>query len=141
MEWIGHFASGSQSEYFCFGWVTANITIPTSFGSGIGQIEVSTSPKNTVLTSFTVSNPVLTLTPITGLPGSEVTVAGTNFSGNQIVTIKWDDQIIRSAPTSVMTTPLGSFFATIIVPPTSRGVHTVSASAGNNTINLPQLLQ
>lgn len=114
------------------GGFVATITIPTNYGSGISQIEVSTSAKNTVVTSFTVTAPTLTLSATSGGPGTRLTVAGANFVGNSEITLKWDDMILRTTPTDIMTTPLGGFNAIFTVPNSSRGSHYVTATTGAN---------
>ncbi len=104
------------------------ITIPADYVSGNGQIEVFTSEMSRALTTFTIANPTLTLAPVAGLPGSIITVSGTNFEGKKILKLLWDNDRIATKPASVITTPLGGFVAVFAVPEkASRGVHSVVA--------------
>lgn len=112
-----------------------NITIPSGYVSGNGQIEISTSSSSKVLVAYTIANPALTLSATSGLPGAKITVTGTSYEGNSLLTLKWDDGVILTSPATITTTPLGSFFAVITIPNASRGVHYVSAAAGELIIN------
>jgi hypothetical protein len=69
--------------------------------------------------------PSITLSPSSGY--SFVTVSGSDFTGNYITAIYWDDEVLPTFPSSVSLFG-GGFEASIIVPTqTDPGRHTVTA--------------
>lgn len=137
IKWNGTVIKPAETDLTTstMGAFQGNITIPADYVSGNGQIEVSTSSNSTVLVTFTIANPTLTLSATSGLPGAKITVTGANYEGNKTLKLTWDDGAIVTTPSKIVTTPLGSFFAVITVPNSSRGTHYISASAGTSTIN------
>jgi chitobiase/beta-hexosaminidase-like protein/Big-like domain-containing protein len=68
------------------------------------------------------------LSPASGLPGVLVTVTGSAFSPNSIVTITYDGATRSTTPSTVTTSSGGTFSASFTVPTTSAGSHTVRAT-------------
>ncbi len=136
IKWNGEKIKTTKSNNS--GSFLTKITIPADYVSGNGQIEAYTSDVARVLITFTIANPTLTLSPASGLPGTELTVTGTNFSGRKELQLLWDDGKIVTRPKKIMTTPLGGFVAIFTVPNSSRGVHSVVAQTlgSNEKINI-----
>lgn len=81
-----------------------------------------------------------TISPVTssaspGYVGQSVTVSGTGFLANSTVTITY-----ATTPTTVATTTSdaeGAFTATFDIPASEPGAHTITASDGTNSLNVP----
>lgn len=117
------------------GSFAANFVVPETFVAGAGQIEVSTSQANTSIIAFTVAAPVLTLSATSGGPGTRINVTGTGFQGSQKLRLVWDaDVAMTTLPSSVVTTPLGGFYAVVEIPKDVRGTHFITAYAGDTVL-------
>jgi hypothetical protein len=85
--------------------------------------------------AYHITPPVtyIVLAPPTGF--ASITVVGSGFSDNSIVTITWDGTTIPSVPSPVTTDATGNFTALISVPtPTAVGTHAIIATdeSGNS---------
>jgi len=76
--------------------------------------------------------PEIVLTPESGLPGDTITISGTGFAAEKIVTLTFDDEPLTTTPEEIKTSSLGSFTATFEVPSTAEirttPSHTVTAT-------------
>jgi hypothetical protein len=115
------------------GSFVANVVIPDTYSAGNNQIEVSTSPVNTILVNFALSGPNITLTPSTGTVGQKILIAGVNYEANQSINLTWDGKPLETDPASLLTTGTGGFNINVTVPNDSRGTHVITASAGSNS--------
>lgn len=93
---------------------------------------------NSVSATFTV-NPSIVINPTSGPRNSPntITVSGTGFAANSIVTIKFEGNLQSTTPTPVPTDNLGSFSAiTFTVTPGGKNgaTHTVTATDLNSNI-------
>jgi hypothetical protein len=108
-----------------------------SFGTHI--VRVSSSAQVYSTATFTISTPTLVVAsptiPATGLPiGVPITVAGTNFSGNQSTTVYFDSTLVATTTSSVT----GGFQATFDIPLVNNtGTHLIRAI--NNTSSIANL--
>jgi hypothetical protein len=110
-------------------------------GNHVVKVETTPVPHETDLTNnVQYSSAVqvaaelgLTLSPVTGF--ASVTVTGTNFDPNSVITITWDGTAVPTVPQPLRTNGAGSFTALISVPTqTAAGAHTVAATdEGGNT--------
>src|SRR5207245_5181066 len=72
-----------------------------------------------------------------GPTGTSVTVTGSNFVANSAITISYDNTAITTNPATVTTTSTGSFSATITIPASTAGPHTISATdASSNSASV-----
>lgn len=99
--------------------------------AGSFTVTAEDSYGNRATATFTII-PTITAPPIQGTVGSEIEVKGTGFAANQGVTISYDGGRITTAQ-PIATDFKGSFTATLVVPPSSGGKHSLSAvdAAGN----------
>jgi hypothetical protein len=66
---------------------------------------------------FTVSSRAhITIKPISGLPGSTVTVTGTHFGWNSKLTVSFNGAKVTTTPSTATTSSTGTFTLTFIVP-------------------------
>ncbi len=83
---------------------------------------------------FTILGAIsITLSPTSGPAGTTVTVSGSNFAPNTIVTITFDNNAVTSNPSSIATNSTGAFTATITIPSLPTGTHTVAIKVGTDT--------
>jgi len=106
------------------GSFTATVIVPLR-PNGDFEVEASDGA-NKAEASFTVVSGV-SLTPTAGITGTELTVAGSGFSGQ--VTVKYDDEVVATA----MTEATGDFSVSFDAPSSTPGTHTITASDGINT--------
>jgi len=122
------------------GGFIANITVPTGYTAGTNQIEVSTGINSTLVTSFVVNTPTLTLSAITAYPGTKLSITGINFEGNRPVKLFFDGAPLMPEIANLTTTTLGGFSTVITIPSASRGVHAITASTGTDKITFSATL-
>ncbi|MGD0451800.1 MAG: hypothetical protein ABSA79_12195, partial [Candidatus Bathyarchaeia archaeon] len=106
-------------------------TVPASI-AGAQQVVVTDASSNNDFATFTVTSAV-TVNPTSGNVGSSVTVSGTGFAPSSTVTITYDGTTQATSPATVTAGLSGSFSATIAVPASVVGAHTVGASDGVNS--------
>jgi len=75
----------------------------------------------------------ITLSPDSGSYGDTVTITGTGFRSNRVITMTFDDDGLITSPVSVRSDNTGCFEAEFEVPASTHGAHTVSASDGVNS--------
>ncbi|MEM3798383.1 MAG: hypothetical protein QXY74_08150 [Candidatus Bathyarchaeia archaeon] len=79
--------------------------------------------------TFTVTAPPkITLTPTFGYVGTTVTIAGSWFTPDQLVTFTFDGAPLATTPTPVYASGTGAFSVTFKVPNVAVGDHTVRAT-------------
>src|SRR5207245_8500352 len=69
----------------------------------------------------------ISLNPTSGPAGTTVTVTGSLFLPDSVVTISYDGTTVTTTPGTIITDLTGSFSATFTVPASTAGSHTVSA--------------
>ena len=112
------------------GHFTGTITVPATT-IGAKTIQATDANHNTASSTFTVTRPTITLSPISGNSGIPVTVTGTNFVAGSLITIKFDSTNVT--PGVVTANGAGQFTAIITIPVSNTGTHTVSATDTHNT--------
>ncbi len=70
----------------------------------------------------------ITLNPSSWFVGTPITVTGTGFAASSTVTIRFDGTTLSTNPITILVDFSGAFSATFSVPPTSLGIHTVTAT-------------
>lgn len=118
------------------GAFTKSITIPTTATTGSHPIVANdgVSTSNTVQFTVTAPQPLITLSPTSGITGTTVTISGSNFGASKTITITFDSASITTNPTVVTSSGTGAFSATIAIPNTAAtGSHTISATDGSLT--------
>jgi UDP-N-acetylmuramyl tripeptide synthase len=71
----------------------------------------------------------LSCAPASGAVGASVTVTGSAFLPNTQITILYDGVQATSCTSSAA----GAFTASLLIPPSVRGAHTITAQDGTNT--------
>jgi hypothetical protein len=108
---------------------------------GIYDINAEDEDRNDASVKFTVEEAIeIAVTPVTstaspGHVGQNVTVSGAAFQPNAQVTI-----VYTSTPQTVATTTSdanGNFTATFSIPKSDAGSHTITASDGTNSLQVP----
>jgi len=108
-----------------YGSLTASFPVPIVV-NGIYKAE-ATDGSNKASADFTVMAGA-SISKTTGNVGTELTVRGTGFTVGTKVTVTYDGDEIASATVDSN----GSFSATLEVPPSEHGTHTIVASDGTN---------
>jgi hypothetical protein len=110
------------------GAFTASFTAPSA-ASGAHTVSARAGA-TTASTPFTATVPTITITPTSGLPGSTVTISGSNFRPNAAVVINYDGAAVTTTPATVTSTSVGAFSAVTFAVPSSSapGAHTVRAT-------------
>jgi hypothetical protein len=107
------------------GTICLTPTCGTTFGENL--------PFTTIFWPQT-SSPIIVLSPVSGPSGTTVTVTGTGYAAASRITLKYDVATVTTVPAIVTTNSIGSFTATFVVPVSSPGLHTVTATdASSNT--------
>jgi hypothetical protein len=112
------------------GSFTASFYVPTCLNR---TPEVSASDgRYTAEAEFTILANI-TLSPDSASYGDTVTVTGTGFRSNRVITITLDDAGIITKPVSVRSDDTGCFEVEFELPASTHGAHTVKASDGVNS--------
>jgi hypothetical protein len=75
--------------------------------------------------------PSLTIEPASGNKGTEVSISGTGFKGNEAITVYYDEDKTDISATTDMN---GSFNVVFIVPQASKKTHVIKAADAQGTI-------
>jgi hypothetical protein len=109
------------------GTFTATIKIPVTPDTGPKTITATDASGRIGTAIFTIAaGGVITLSPNTGTSGTEVTVTGSNFNANSQIRIEFNEILVTTRPSSVITGEDGRFTAKFDVPAgIGVGVHLV----------------
>lgn len=120
------------------GTFSATITIPITASTGPHTITATDAAGRIGAATFTVaSGGVLTLSPTTGLSGTEITVTGSNFTANSRITLKFNEITVATFPSTVVTSSTGGFIAKFDVPAgVGAGSHAVIAEDASGKIGV-----
>jgi len=119
------------------GSFSGSFLVPSYTTSGISEVRASDRSANKAKVDLTIWAGI-SLSPTTsqtspGHVGMELTVYGTGFITNTLVTITYSNSeviTVATAPTDVY----GNFLATFTVPPSVAGSYTVTATDGTNRV-------
>jgi len=118
---------------------SATITVPAS-SPGTHTVSAygdKTLQANGPNATFTVPSPAISLSPTSGPWGSPVTVTASGFGNTQSgITVTYDGLSVTTVPTNI-TASLGTWSATITIPFSSPGTHTVTAGTATATFTVP----
>jgi len=112
-------------------FANTTLTIPES-RQGSHTVKARDASANQATASFTVS-PVIAIDPTSGTSGNEVTIGGTGFRPNTVITVSFNAVAIATTPSPVTSNSKGSFSASFPIPAASGGTHQISASDGTNS--------
>lgn len=119
------------------GGFTCTFTVPTDTAGAqsvtVAGSDVGTVTADSATAMFTITTSSITLNPTSGPVGTTVTVTGTSFIPDSTITIKFDGTTLATTPATVTTSAAGGFTATFVVPASTAGGQTVTASDGTNT--------
>jgi hypothetical protein len=115
-----------------FGSFSCTTTVPAAT-AGAKTIRATDVSSHFASATFTVTTPSITLNPTGGSVGTSITVTGSNFIPNSLITIKYDTIVQSTSPSTVTATSSGSFSGTISAPASAYGSHTVSVADAVNT--------
>lgn len=110
------------------GSFSAIITVPESV-AGSHVIRAADSLNNFGTISF-VTTQAVTVTPSSGIVGSDITIKGTGFKASTQITITSGGYPVVTTPASVVSNTLGTFIAVFKVPSSTSGSHQITASDG-----------
>lgn len=111
---------------------TANVTIPPAPGGRL-TIRASGDASAPLETEFTVT-PTVSLSQLTGSPGSSVTIEGQGFRANQNgISIRFGADIVASPFPNAQ----GSWTSAFTIPPSPAGVHSIIVSGGDPQLEVP----
>jgi hypothetical protein len=107
-----------------------SFTVGFSIPNSAGGTHTVTATDGTNIASDTFSTLArMTLSPVKGQTGAQVTVTGTGFASGRTATIRFADTAVRNIVADVN----GGFSYTLVVPQLNAGNYTVTASDGVNT--------
>lgn len=110
------------------GSFSATVKIPSTSSAGSHTISATDGAGKSASATFNVSlGPVVILSPTNGVPGTEVTVTGSNFTKNTQATVKFGKITVPTEPTNVVIGATGALAAKFLVPAgVALGDHIVS---------------
>ncbi len=108
------------------GCFEADFTVPSST-NGIHEIRADDDAEVAKVNFTTLS--MVTVNPTGGPINAEVTINGTGFGNNRVVTVEFDDNHVRTIATDAK----GSFITQFVVPERKSGEYNVVASDGVTT--------
>ena len=106
---------------------TSTFTAPSSASGqhSVSAYGTATLPGSVLPILFTVVNPLITISPTGGPPGTLVTVTGSGFGTNETgITITFDGNPVTPG---IAANSLGNWNGTFAIPAASSGYHTISA--------------
>jgi hypothetical protein len=126
--------SSGDSATRASGIFISTIVIPAGTAAGAHTITV-TAGSDSASATFTVTAPAAlnSVTPLTGPPGTAVTIIGSNFPVSTAIVFKFDTDTIT--PITGAATSSGGTIASVITIPASaaNGAHTITVTAGIST--------
>ncbi len=111
---------------FATGSFTKIVTMPSA--PGVAHTIPATDGTNTASFPFKIT-PTITVSPSSGSVGDTVTLSGTGYAANSLVTITLPD----GNTTTVTTDSKGSFTKIITMPSAPAGINPISGTDGTNT--------
>ncbi len=82
--------------------------------------------------TFTVTMGKIVLSTSRGTVETLVEITGTNFAGNKSITFKYDGNVVPISSGNSQTNSQGNFSSVILVPDSTAGAHTVSATVSGD---------
>ncbi|MFC2034813.1 IPT/TIG domain-containing protein [Chloroflexota bacterium] len=131
--WDGALISGSTNTNTNGSFTISTFTIPAS-SRGNHSLQAKDTSNNQGTASLTTEQSMV-ISPTSGTGGTEVTISGTGFKANAVMTVTFDSVEVTTIPASVTTDSKGSFSASFNIPETGSGSHEVVASDDTNWDN------
>ncbi|MGA2683378.1 MAG: PKD domain-containing protein, partial [Candidatus Bathyarchaeia archaeon] len=107
-------------------------TVPAVATGGSKEVAIIDNKFDYANATFTVTSPIIALSPANGPVGTTVTVTGSNFISSSTIALTFDGNPITTNPSIVTTDAYGSFSATFVASGTGGG-NPVLASDGVNS--------
>jgi hypothetical protein len=132
--------TGTDTAVRSSGSFISTVTIPANTAAGAHTITIyyATAPTVGVATAtFTVtaSASLSPLSPLTGPPGTDVTITGANFPANAAITFRLNTTTLTPKAGSLVTGSNGSFMTILTVPAnTTNGAYLFTITAGGTTV-------
>jgi len=105
---------------------------------GEHMVTVTDARGNKASANFTTVRPKVTLAPSEGYVGISVTISGSGFASNQVVTIKYDETQVAIATSGSK----GDLTATFLAPESMHGNHTITAAdASGNSVSVTFVME
>jgi len=115
------------------GSLSTSFAIPLT-AAATNTLTITDAAGNAANASFTLTIPVVLLTPSTGNTGSTVQMIGTGFKANSPLVIQLGGQIVMPVPAALATGPDGTFIGYISVPAGLSGNVTLTATDTSNNV-------
>jgi len=114
-------------------FTSTSFVVPSTASAGGKTVIAMDATSNSASATFTVTTPAISLSPIRGLYGTNVTVAGSGFSiGTAIGKVTFNGATpTPQTCTSQATSPTGSFTCSFKVPSIAAGTYTVVLSGSD----------
>jgi len=109
------------------GSFTATFNVP-EVGPGAYDIEVEDDDNNDASATFSIAGKI-SIDPVKGNSSTRVTVTGSGFKAASPVKITYDNTQVALATADAN----GAFSESFVVPPSTKGSHTITATDGLNT--------
>ncbi|MFH0846751.1 MAG: Ig-like domain-containing protein [Chloroflexota bacterium] len=113
------------------GFTLTSFTVPAT-SRGSHTIKATDESANSATAPFSVAQ-MMSMSPLTGFPGTVVTVSGSGFEENRTLSITYNSLPVVTNPASVMTDSGGSFSASFAAPAGVAGTYTVQVSDGTSS--------
>ena len=97
---------------------------------GSYDVEAEDEDYNSDKEKFTIAATTLSLSPVTGYVGGEVTVSGTGFRASQSISITFDNEQVKTASTDAS----GQISTSFTVPVRIAGTYKVKITDGTNIV-------
>ncbi len=110
---------------------STSFTIPSSSTGGHSVTAVDTSSLSSAST-LTINSATEALLPSSGPVGTSVKVTGSGYAGLSTMSFTYDGSTIATTPANVTTRSTGTFTATVTIPASDAGTHTIEATDGSN---------
>ncbi len=121
-------SAGSAASNATGGFTFTDFTIPAT-SRGSHTIKAMDESANSATASFSIGQK-MSISPVSGLPGTPVTITASGFEANKPVTVKYNAVPVTTTPATVTADANGSFTCSFNVPGGLPGTYTVEASDG-----------
>jgi len=121
-----------------YGIFNASFNIPASTTGS--HTVIARDGVHTISTNISVIRSIV-ISPTSGTPGTTLTITGTGFSANRLVTITFAGSTVATVPATLLTNSVGSFSVTMNVPDGSRRNVQIVARDGISSASVSFLVE
>jgi len=135
---VNFFINGSSMDTTAttnsLGSFQVSLKIPQNIPLGAQTVRAQTNSLNFAIATYTSLAASVTALPAVGVPGTRVTLTGSNFDPDSKVTLKWNGDTLTPTETDLRTNSAGSFLANITIPASySSGNGQIEATTGSTS--------